>query len=350
MDAHKLLLVLLILTACTRPPEVPEEAPPLPVKLETVERASFQPTLTMLGVVRPSGEAEVMIPVSGRLSYPGRFSGGLSSGVQVRAGEVLARVSNPDAEQELAEAKLRLEVAGSDLNRYQKAFDSGVLPAAQLAQYKAAADLATQRVEAARQRRSSLDLRSPVSGWLLVERRLPPEGEVQAGTVLARVAAGGRPRVEARAAAADRSRLREGLVVRLGLAGSAPGGGTAGRGVIREISPMVDAGGTVPVVVEVTEGDALPPPGEGIEAQVELDLREQTLTVPEEALVDGVAVYVVEGVLAKRRALTLGGRDGLRVEVLNGLSPGDKVVVEGAALLTDGARVSQVDEPAGGRK
>jgi RND family efflux transporter MFP subunit len=321
------------------------------VKLETVERTSFQPTLTLLGVVRPAGEAEVVIPVAGRLRYPGRFSSGLSSGVQVRAGEVLARVFNPDAEQELAEAKLRLEAARSDLNRYQKAFDSGVLPAAQLAQYKTAADLAAHRVEAARERRSSLDLRSPVAGWLLVERRLPPEGEVQAGTVLARVAAGGRPKVEARAAAADRSRLREGLAVRLGLSGGAPGGGAAGRGVIREISPMIDAGGTVPVVAEVTEGAALPPPGEGIEVQVELDRRDQTLTVPEEALVvseGGTAVYVAEGGKARRRAVTLGGGDGVRVEVLNGLSPGDKVVVEGAALLSDGARVSQVEEPAGG--
>jgi len=42
----------------------------------------------------------------------------------------------------------------------------------------------------------------------------------------------------------------------------------------------------------------------------------------------------------------LGGRSGGRVEVLTGLSPGDKVVVDGAALLVDGARVTAVEEPA----
>lgn len=337
------LPVLLLLAGCSRPVEVPEEAPPLPVKLEKVERTTFQPTLTMLGVVRPAGEAEVLIPVPGRLRYPARFSAGLSSGVQVRAGEVLARVYNADAEQELAEARLRLEVAGKELSRYQKAFESGVLPEAQLDSYKAEADLAAQRVTAARQRQSSLDLRSPVAGWLLVERRLPAEGEVQAGTVLARVAAGGRPKVEARAAATDRQRLREGLAVRFVPPGQP---GTAGRGVIREISPVLDAGGTAAVVAEVTEGAALPSPGEGIEVQVELDVREQTLTVPEEALLvseGGTAVYVVEGGAARRRTVTLGGRAGGRVEVLNGLSPGDKLVVEGAALLSDGVKVSPVE-------
>ena len=105
---------------------------------------------------------------------------------------------------------------------------------------------------------------------------------MQAGTVLARIAAGGPPKVEARAAAGDRGRLREGLTVRFALSGVP---GVAGRGVVREIAPMIDAGGTVAVVAEVTEGAGLPAPGEGVEAQVELDRRDQALTVPEEALV-----------------------------------------------------------------
>ncbi len=342
------ILALLLLAGCRPAEEVPEEPPPLPVKLETVVRAPFQPTLTLLGVVRPAGEATVVVPSSGRLQYPGRFRDGLSSGLQVRAGEVLARLYNTDAEQAIAEARLRLEAASTELARYQKAFENGVVPAAQVAQYKSAADLARQQLEAARQRRSTLDLRSPVSGWLLVENRLPPESEVQAGAVLARVAAGGAPRVEARAAAGDRSRLREGLAVRF----VSPGATTdAGRGVIREISPMLEAGGTIPIVAEitaeVTAGSALPSPGEGVELRVELDPRPQALTVPEEALVvsaGNTSVYVKEGRSARRRTVTTGSRSGGRVEVLTGLSPGDKVVVSGAALLSEGARIEQVED------
>jgi len=345
MKVAPVLIALLFLTACTRTAEVDEEPPPLPVTLEKVERMPFQPTLVLLGVVHPAGEAQVIVPSTGRLRYPERFRDGLSSGVQVRSGEVVARLFSPDAEQQLAEAKLRLEAASTELARYQRAFDSGVVPAAQVAPHKAEADLARQQLEGARQRRSSLDLRSPISGWLVVERRLPAESEVQAGTLLARVAADGTPRVEARAAAADRGRLHEGLAVQLVTPGAdAP----AGRGVIREISPVLEAGGTVPVVVEVTAGAALPAPGEGIELRVELDPRPQALTVPEEALVENSAVYVSEGSVARRRTVTTGGRSGGRVEVLTGLSPGDKVVVGGAALLTDGAKVTQV-EPEGGR-
>jgi membrane fusion protein (multidrug efflux system) len=344
-----LLVLLLLLGACTQTAEMPEEAAALPVKIEKAARISFQPTLTLLGVVRPSGEAQVVIPVAGRLHYPERFRGGLSSGLQVRAGEVLARVDNQDAEQAVAEARLRMEASNRELARYQKAFDSGVVPAATLAQYKAQADLDAQKMTSAREKRSSLDLRSPVAGWLLVEKRLPAEGEVQIGTVLARIAAGGRPKVEARAAAGDRGRLREGLAVRFALSGVAGVPGVAGRGVVREISPMVDAGGTVAVVAEVTEGAGLPAPGEGVEVTVELDRHDQSLTVPEEALVmseGGAAVYVDQGGVARRKPVTTGGRAGGRVEVTGGLAPGDKVVVDGAALLSEGAKVTPIEEPA----
>jgi RND family efflux transporter MFP subunit len=340
------LLALLALAACRPEAEIPEDPPPLPVKIEKAARAPFQPALVLLGVVRPGKEAEVVLPSAGRLRYPERFRDGLSSGVEVRAGEVLARLVNTDTESGVAEAKLRLEVAASDLARYQRAFDAGVVPAATLATYKAQADLAAQHLEAARQKQGTLELRSPVAGWLLVERRLPPEGEVQAGAVLARVAAGGPPRVEAKAAAGDRGRLHPGLGVRFVLPGTP---GAAGRGVIREISPVLETGGTAPVVAEVTEGAGLPAPGEGVEVHVELDARPDALTVPEQALViseGGSALFVVEGGTARRRAVTTGGRADGRIEVVSGLAPGDKVVVDGAALLTDGARVEAVEEKA----
>lgn len=60
----------------------------------------------------------------------------------------------------------------------------------------------------------------------------------------------------------------------------------------------------------------------------------------------GSAVYVVRGKAAQRRAVTTGARGEGRIEVLSGLSPGDKVVVGGASLLSDGATVEAVEEPA----
>src|SRR5258706_16311634 len=116
------LVLLIFLGACAQTAEIPQEAAALPVKIERVARTSFQPTLTLLGVVRPSGEAQVVIPVAGRLRYPDRFRAGLSSGLQVRASEVLARIDNQDAEQSLAEARLRLQASSKELAGDRRAF------------------------------------------------------------------------------------------------------------------------------------------------------------------------------------------------------------------------------------
>ncbi|HWN41337.1 MAG TPA: hypothetical protein VNW71_03915, partial [Thermoanaerobaculia bacterium] len=176
-------LLLLSLAACTpAPADVPDEPPAAPVRLETVKWEPFQPTLALLGVVQPSGFGEVTIPVSGRLDYPGRFAGGLVTGAAVRDGEVLARISSHDSEAELAEARLRVELTSSELARHQRAFDSGVEAAAVLASYKSEADLARSRLEAAQGRAGRLSLRSPVSGRLIVDHRIPPDSEVVSGT------------------------------------------------------------------------------------------------------------------------------------------------------------------------
>ena len=68
------------------------------------------------------------------------------------------------------------------------------------------------------------------------------------------------------------------------------------------------------------------------------------LLVPKGAVrtVDGTSiVFVVRGDRVERRAVKLGGTDGDLMEVASGLTAGDKVVTEGVATLTDGARVKE---------
>jgi len=178
---------------------------------------------------------------------------------------------------------------------------------------------------------------------LIVDRQVPGESEVSAGLVLARIAAGGALRVEGRAAAADRDRLHPGLAVRFAV----PGRAAAGGGVIRAVAPVVDAGGTIGVIAEVTDPAGLPAPGEGVELRVALDRHDQALAVPEEALVPvegGSAIFIAErsrgALVARRRPVDTGARGDGRVEILRGLSPGDRVVVGGAALLADGDAIA----------
>jgi multidrug efflux pump subunit AcrA (membrane-fusion protein) len=64
--------------------------------------------------------------------------------------------------------------------------------------------------------------------------------------------------------------------------------------------------------------------------------------IPREAarMIDGRSVVFLfrDGVL-ERRAVSLGTETGADIEVTAGLSPGDKVVIEGPQNLRDGQRV-----------
>ncbi len=69
---------------------------------------------------------------------------------------------------------------------------------------------------------------------------------------------------------------------------------------------------------------------------------EPRLWIPSEALRsegDGRVVFVARGETVERRAVTTGLEDGGVVEVLAGLSAGERVVVEGPPALADGDRV-----------
>jgi membrane fusion protein (multidrug efflux system) len=58
---------------------------------------------------------------------------------------------------------------------------------------------------------------------------------------------------------------------------------------------------------------------------------------------DRIIVYVENGGKAEERRLKLGGRQGIMVEVLDGLKLGDHLIVTGYQKLVDGTTVAVVN-------
>ncbi len=81
----------------------------------------------------------------------------------------------------------------------------------------------------------------------------------------------------------------------------------------------------------------------------------QVVAVPEEALVPEQAsqyVFVAANGVAERRRIVIGRRQPGFVEVLNGLRPGERVIVEGTQKVRDGTAIKDapmgpVPEPGG---
>jgi membrane fusion protein (multidrug efflux system) len=116
------------------------------------------------------------------------------------------------------------------------------------------------------------------------------------------------------------------------------------------LRPTVDAAtGTFTVTLEVEGRDRLRP---GMFASVYLktDTHDNAVVIPRDALVLdslGDTVFVKNGEVAERREVRLGLRSEDSVEVLDGISEGDLLIVIGQDGLADGTPVTVVgDEPA----
>jgi len=115
---------------------------------------------------------------------------------------------------------------------------------------------------------------------------------------------------------------------------------------IVRVSPVVDdATGTVKVTAELRGGDSDFRPGAFVRVSIRTDTRDETTLIPKRAVLeeDGrTFVFVHAGETATRREVKLGYEDGPAVEALEGVKPGDEVVVAGQGSLKEGDKVRLV--------
>lgn len=126
------------------------------------------------------------------------------------------------------------------------------------------------------------------------------------------------------------------------------------HGTIRVISPSAStANGRVLVYVALTPPDGAPDPKTNIFVSGRFELSPSpALTVPSTAVVlrDGFSYVftLAAGDKVARQRVQTGRRRGDRIEILDGLVAGAKVVVAGGAFLADGSLVKVVTTQAGG--
>ncbi len=341
--------LLILLAACQG--EQPPEVKGTPVKMETAVRGEFAPSLPLLGVVRAAQSVPLTARQRGVVSYPARFAGGLRTGERVTRGETIAIIRNDDVVSLQTQAKLQMDAAAAEFERKKRSHEAGIVSAADFSAAQVAAALAREQYANASRTAAELRLTAPAGGTLIVTKQVAPGTMVDPTIVLAEIAGGTDVVVESNVAAADRALLHPSQVVHFTAHTSPP---WSGSGRIAEVAAVVDAAtGTARAVSTIDPTTDVPPPGSGVELQVELDHRRDVLTAPEEAIVagsDGPALFIVgasegpAGSRVKRVRVETGGRANGRIEITTGLRDGDRIIVTGADGLTDDALVLETKE------
>jgi RND family efflux transporter MFP subunit len=113
------------------------------------------------------------------------------------------------------------------------------------------------------------------------------------------------------------------------------------RGIVHQIAPQADrAKGTVKVKVDLHVKDGSLKPGMSVRASFDTSAgAKPRILLPRQAIVDGAVWVVTSRGMAERRTVNAQPVGPDLVEIVSGLSPGERVVVEAAASVSPGQRV-----------
>ncbi len=274
-------------------------------------------------------------------------------GDRVAAGDVLGRQDDREERARLEELRARERWLRAELERASALARRGVLSDQAEQRARSELDQVLAGIVAAQQRIERLTLRSPIEG--VVMRRDRELGEVvRPGDTVFTVGQISPLWAVADVDEQDIPLIRVGQTALI-RADAFPGRVLEGR--VAEITPLGD-----PIRQSYRVRIGLPedtPLLVGMTVEVNIVIRrdDNALLIPYAALVDGpqgdavgartgAHVFVVETETAHRRSVRIGVIGDLSVEILDGLSEGDRVIVAPPAGLADGDPVRPVPAPA----
>jgi membrane fusion protein (multidrug efflux system) len=348
------------LAACSKAEQPP--APPQEVSVVAVQRASLPLNLSYTARVRGEREVEVRARVSGILEK--RF---YKEGAPVKAGDLMFRIDpRPfeaavrSAQGQLGIAKAQLEEAELQIARVEQLKKQGLvsmrerdLAQAAYSSAKAAVDSAQANLDAAKLQLAWTEVRAPVSGVTGEEAR--SEGSLVNAdddtSLLTTISQPERLYVDFTMPESEARLVREALAanpdsvkVRLKPQGGAP---LPELAAIDFLDPRVDADtGTVAVRATISNEQNNLSPGQFVRASLEGLSSAEGMYVPGRAVLygsDGPFVWKVDEKNVVQFApirLSPGQGDLLRAD--EGLTDGDRVIVDGVLKVTPGAVVTPI--------
>lgn len=274
------------------------------------------------------------------------------AGAWVRQGQTLISIDRAVQTQEgeslraqIGVARADLQLAENELKRALQLVERGFVSAADVDRRTATRDAARARVNvaiaqlgAANARTANLDVRAPVSGYIL-QRSVEPGQTVGAGSgVLFRIAERGEMELRAQLGEIDLAAMSLGIPARVSPVGSE----RVFTGNIWQISPLIDAQSRQGIARIALPFDTALRTG-GF-ANVAIKAGATTAPILPESAVqndkDGSYVFIVDKAnKAVRRNVQIGDISARGIAITGGLDGNERVVLRAAGFLTPGESV-----------
>ncbi|RYE02345.1 MAG: efflux RND transporter periplasmic adaptor subunit, partial [Sphingomonadales bacterium] len=266
-------------------------------------------------------------------------------GAFVQRGQVIAILAAGQENAQLAEAGARSREARQQLARLEQLKARGFATNSAVDTQTALAGQASAQAAQARASIGDRVIRAPFSGWVSL-RNISAGAVVSAGTEIAQISDVSKIKLDFAVPETLLSQIKPGQTI---AARAAAYPDQPFRGTIATIDAVLNAETRAATVRAILpNGDRKLKPGMLLSVSIESAER-TSLAVPELAVVeegDESFVYLLEGEKVKRTPVKPGLRQGGMVEILAGLTPGQRIVTEGVVKISNGQTVRLAGAPA----
>lgn len=323
------------------------DRPPPLVKAEPAAPMRFADRIEAVGTARANEQVTVSAPVTERIT---RLN--FDDGDFVQRGQVIAVLQQAQQGAQLREAQARLREADQQLRRVEELKERGFATRSDYDSQVAAAAAARAQAQAAGAEIGERVIRAPFSGWVSL-RNISVGAIASQGTEIATISDVSTIKLDFTVPETMLRAIRPGLSIE---ARSDAFPDQPFRGQIQNIDPVIDpATRAVMVRALLPNPERQLRPGMLLTVTIENTPR-MALSVPELAVIgegESRFVYTVDPQgRAQRTAVRTGVRAGGRVEIVEGLRPGQRVVTEGVVKVSDGlpVRLAGARNAEGGQK
>lgn len=318
------------------------------VKVDTKNLSLYEESVgTLEGVIDPTIAAEISARVLKVLVHPGQT---------VKKGETLALLDGSDfgyqrqeSLSEVARIEALLANQAKIVERNRALVEKNFISKNALDDANTQQDALKQQLAGAKSRIATINhngsknrVVSPTDG--VVEKQLVATGDyVRVGDPIVQIISKKLLRAHIPFPEHIAAKLKPGLTVIM----TTPTSSKEVQSVINELKPLIVANSrSIDVIADIRD-EADWQPGASVNARVILGDRPSAIVVPEQSIVlrpAGEVVYEIVNNEALQRVVKTGLQQNGGIEILEGLSGNETIAVDGAAFLTDKAKVSIIKQ------
>ena len=322
-----------------RPPEKPAAAAAaLPIQVHVATPESYTPTVEGTGTLLPNEEVTLSAELAKKL-----VTVAVEDGQSVSAGQVLFELDTRDTLAAIARLRAQARYAKASYSRYSSLSETGAVSADERDTRRAGVDDVNAQLAELEVQLDKARIVAPFSGTFGL-RPVSVGAWVTPGQDLGRLVDLSTMKLDFRLPERFVARVKTGQGVEVSL-DALPGQRFSGR--IDALDSVIDANGrSLLVRARLDNPGGVLKSGLFARTRIVFATRDNALVVPEEALVpQGSRQYLYKivdgagGTMAERLEARIGLRLPGKVEVLEGLAPGDRVVTAGQARLGRGESV-----------